>query len=631
MNLNTEAEPYVGLRPYEIEDEGRFFGRQRESFELESLLFSSRLVVLYGPYGAGKSSLLRAGVLARLRPDQAHVLPAGSLPRASTLPAPALGDNPFTLALLSSWAPDRPVSAIRGLTVSDFLQGIPVALDRYGETPLPLVAVVDQFEELFRSGPDLDNYREAFLDQLAQAVEDIESLHLLLAMRQEVVGEFLPYEPRLSARNRRYLLVEPLEPAAALEAVTGPLPTSRSFAAGVAEALVDRLRTTTLTNEMGEQRTVVARTVEPASLQVICSALWRGLPDDVAVITTDHVQAHGDVEATLTYFCQRAVIDVAARESIPEREVWEWLEKTFITDLGTRNFAYEGVFSTGGNMPNAVARAFEEHRILRSEKRSQSVWFELLHDGLIEPIRSGRRLAEDLAAQAEQTGVEGTEGETSDAVRRVGPDRFLQMARTAQADGHLPLAEEYAKGAVQTSEDDSGALAQANSFLAELVLEQGRSETGARAEELYATAEDHYRRAAQLFDTRRDSEGVGRMLAALGRLFLERGRYADAVGALQSAVNRAWSNLRIRMDFARALLHSGQAQTAIGEYTVVLASAPDTVDALVGRGAISAEHGDPAAALRDIDKAIRLSPELAERPDVISARSRAHARLESHR
>lgn len=605
--------PYVGLRHYDAEDAGKFFGRTRESRKLTSLLLASQLVVLYGPAGVGKTSLLRAGVLAGLGRDTAQVLPVGRPLRISAFRTALVPDfNPFSFALLSSWAPDKPPGAIRGQTIPQFLESISPLYDRYGEV-LPLVAVIDQFEEVFSDIPHWAPHREQFLNQLAQAAAAVDRLHLLLSMREDAVGEILPYESRLSASYRTRFQVRPLDREAALEAVTKPLEaTGHSFAPNVAETLVDDLRTTTITNAVGEQRTVEAATVEPINLQVVCSALWDALPDGVTTITAEHLQDHGDVEGSLTKFCSQAVRDVAAREGIPEPTVWEWLEDTFITDLGTRGAAYEGIAATGG-MPNTVARALEEHRILRAEKRSGSVWFELLHDGLIEPIRRGRRLAEHLETT--------TGGEP-------GPESYLRMAETALAEGMLPLAEEYASRAASASQDNPRTWAEAESFLGKLAFDQGQAQGGDRAEALYATAEERYRHAAELFEVGQDPHAVGRVLGSLGQMYAERGRFVDAVNALRSALVRLQGDFDIRMSLAEALRGAGQPQAALGEYGWLLTVAPETVEALVGRGTINAEHGDPASALVDLDNAIRLQPELANRPDVESARERASARLE---
>ena len=68
--------PYKGLARFDDSelDERFFFGRDRETEIVASNLIASRLSVLYGPSGVGKSSLLRAGVVRRLR---ALVLAAG--------------------------------------------------------------------------------------------------------------------------------------------------------------------------------------------------------------------------------------------------------------------------------------------------------------------------------------------------------------------------------------------------------------------------------------------------------------------------------------------------------------------------------------------------------------------------
>ena len=59
-------EPYRGLRSFELEDAGRFYGRARLAAELEQSVDTRRLTLLSGASGAGKTSLLRAGLLPGL-------------------------------------------------------------------------------------------------------------------------------------------------------------------------------------------------------------------------------------------------------------------------------------------------------------------------------------------------------------------------------------------------------------------------------------------------------------------------------------------------------------------------------------------------------------------------------------
>src|ERR1039457_2985010 len=60
----TITNPFVGPRP--IETGQRIFGRDREIEELYYLLSAERIVLLHSPSGAGKSSLIQAGLIPRL-------------------------------------------------------------------------------------------------------------------------------------------------------------------------------------------------------------------------------------------------------------------------------------------------------------------------------------------------------------------------------------------------------------------------------------------------------------------------------------------------------------------------------------------------------------------------------------
>ncbi len=70
--------PYVGPRTFEEAEADRFFGREREARELVALVLSERLTLFYAQSGAGKSSLLNARLVPRLRDKEGFaVLPVG--------------------------------------------------------------------------------------------------------------------------------------------------------------------------------------------------------------------------------------------------------------------------------------------------------------------------------------------------------------------------------------------------------------------------------------------------------------------------------------------------------------------------------------------------------------------------
>ncbi|HZM21504.1 MAG TPA: ATP-binding protein, partial [Anaerolineales bacterium] len=72
----NEREVFVGPRPFERSEQNLFFGRDREISELLSLVTSNRVVLCYAPSGAGKTSLINAGLQPRLEKEGFEVLPS---------------------------------------------------------------------------------------------------------------------------------------------------------------------------------------------------------------------------------------------------------------------------------------------------------------------------------------------------------------------------------------------------------------------------------------------------------------------------------------------------------------------------------------------------------------------------
>ncbi len=85
--LSATECPYRGLLAFEPEDRDYFFGREEVVAELLARLSPGRLVAVVGASGSGKSSVLRAGVVAAVRAgevagiERAHLLTPGSSPR----------------------------------------------------------------------------------------------------------------------------------------------------------------------------------------------------------------------------------------------------------------------------------------------------------------------------------------------------------------------------------------------------------------------------------------------------------------------------------------------------------------------------------------------------------------------
>lgn len=575
--------PYVGLRAYRSDEHELFFGRTKESLNIARVWRANRLTVLYGPSGVGKTSLLQAGIIPALDPDRCRVWPVGRIHPGLGLPPIVPSQNPYTLALLSSWAPEQSADSLAGMTILDFLREHGRHSDRYGD-PIPTLLAIDQVEELFNSLPQQHGLLQPFVAELAEALREHQELRLLLSLREEYLASVMRYEQLLAGRSSTRARLLPFGLDAALEAIRRPLVgTGCQFEPGAAEELVADLRTIRFTNALGEESTVVVDGVEPVQVQVVCSELWDSLPDGNPMITLAQVREYADVDRFLSNFCGRALSAVAREHGIAAVKIRSWLQQTFITELGTRGTAYEGIGQTAG-MPNAVVKALEDRRILKAELRSGSRWYELQHDRLIEPLRQG------------------------------DPEEHLAAARLARDDGDWDIVERHSLQAIRTfGAEDLRIRAEAEQLLGEAAQAHRRTDE----------ALTHYHTAAGLFEVLQDSAAVGRVLALAGRLALAHGRHAAAVTDMRSAIARIPGDVEVQTDLARAIWHTGFPHGSVAVLNSVIAADGGFLIALRLRGEIRADMGEVAGALRDLDRVRR-----HQQPGTQAARALALAQSE---
>ncbi|MFE7564885.1 hypothetical protein [Kitasatospora sp. NPDC057500] len=223
--------PYPGMRPFRLKESRYFSGRAELIEHLLDMVCDRRApgpTVLVGASGAGKSSLLRAGLLAGLA--DRHGRGAADVPWPA-LEVAAPGPAPMT-TLVRQWA------RLTGRTAEDvqtaFAAGrFPAPLP--GHSPCGLL-VVDQFEEVFTRCED-ERQRDRFIDLLCRP--DVPGRpETVIALRADAYGHALAHPDLAAALDRNQLAVEPLKGAALREAVELP---AGEAGLTLESGLVDRL------------------------------------------------------------------------------------------------------------------------------------------------------------------------------------------------------------------------------------------------------------------------------------------------------------------------------------------------------------------------------------------------------
>jgi WD40 repeat protein len=406
--VKATRDPYVGPRAFDENEQTQFFGRNEEIAILAGLVMARRAVLLFSPSGAGKSSLLRAGLipeLTRPRPvrygGRAGVSQKMKVLPIATVGRPIAGDaqrpvaNLYVFSALLALLPDKTSEELAALTLTQGLAGCFPAAAPEG-TPLselPMegpgtLLIFDQFEELFtrQQGPSAN--REDFFRQVCEALEAYPDLHVLFAMREEYIAELTPYMMLLPEQLRPSFRLELLDEEAALEAIQAPARTVQvEFSEAAACKLVNDLRCIKVQGLDGKVVEEEGPWVEPMQLQVVCFSLWEKLPPGTIVIEKFHLESVGDVDAALRSYYAESVRAAAQKSGVSERTIRDWFGHELITEQGVRGQVLQAPERSQG-LNNEAIWPFVDAHLVRAERRGERTWFELAHDRLIAPVQA---------------------------------------------------------------------------------------------------------------------------------------------------------------------------------------------------------------------------------------------------
>ncbi|WP_030910206.1 NACHT and WD repeat domain-containing protein [Streptomyces sp. NRRL F-5126] len=234
--------PYPGLSPFSVERADVFAGRTAMTERLVKATAAAfgapGSLILVGASGSGKTSLLNAGLLARLR---THGLPG--LPGSTGWPGRRLtpGRNPLR-NLADSLAPEAPDGAESLLVKGHAAEFADRLLDHPGQR---LVMVVDQLEELFTLCTDPEE-QTAFLravTELAQPQEGHEPRALVVfALRADFYAQAAERPELRTILSSSQLLVDPMDAGELRASIEEPAATAQlELEEGLAPLILEEL------------------------------------------------------------------------------------------------------------------------------------------------------------------------------------------------------------------------------------------------------------------------------------------------------------------------------------------------------------------------------------------------------
>jgi WD40 repeat protein/DNA-binding XRE family transcriptional regulator len=420
--------PYRGLAVFGEQDAGWFFGREAATSavldRMSRLLAGTGLLVVSGASGAGKSSLLRAGVLPRIRADGLSAAPgATSWPCVLFTPTRAPLDE---LALRVAPLAGTDAAAVRhGLETAPAWFALTARQAALAEPRGPagdgddltadggqpslqrrLLLVVDQFEELFTQCPD-EGQRRAFLAALDAAAtaghgpDQTPAALVVLGMRADFEARCADY-PQLAGPVQDRYLVTAMTGRQLRMAITEP---AKKAGSKVDDDLTDLL--------LAEVRTGQPGTFGAGVLPLLSHALdqsWRSRTGPA--LTLADYERTGGIEGAVAGSAQRAYDALTPAQQAAARDVFLRLTVTSSdgvdsADRATRAELTEGKSPAEAQDVETVLEAFAAERLLTlaagtvelSHEVLLTAW-PLLRDTWLADTRADRIVRTRLSATA---------------------------------------------------------------------------------------------------------------------------------------------------------------------------------------------------------------------------------------
>lgn len=227
--------PYIGLHAFDASNQHLFYGRDQLINQILNQILVSRMVTAVGPSGSGKSSVVLAGVLPRIKNGE---LPGSALWHYYPVMVP--GAVPLTNLALTIMPPDVTKSDWINTQTALFQQN-PEHLTQIieSQTDEPAVIIIDQFEEAFTLCHD-EAERDAFLENLLALIRTRDTRHLVILTMRVDYESYLNKTPLFqSLYEQGQVRVTAMSGAELREAIEKPADAiGLKFEEGLVDALV---------------------------------------------------------------------------------------------------------------------------------------------------------------------------------------------------------------------------------------------------------------------------------------------------------------------------------------------------------------------------------------------------------
>lgn len=401
MMLQTDKNPWLGLASYEYNDAYRFFGREEELSELKTAICNNLFTTIYGISGAGKTSLINAGIMPLLEKE-------GYLPVRVRLDHKSkIGYNTqIVKAIVSALEKSGGEVETENVIAQDSIAENEIlwnflftskfwSKSNHQVTP---VIFIDQFEEIFTNNDSEETIRDFFevinslqynnppintssyLTKYEKYVDynDVAQLRIVLIMREDFLARLEDYSFNIPALRKNRRGIKRMNGIQALEVIQKPMPdiVTRNVAIHMLGKVTGKIIKDT-------PKDLVRTSVDTSILSLFCSELYqKAVLAQQSTLTNELVGQFGDNIISSFYDDTMGLVS---------SKTMEYLESHLLTYSGFRNSVALEDLEQNGIKKEELTRLTEK-RLIRIETSDGIERVEYTHDVLCGVAKAHRDL-----------------------------------------------------------------------------------------------------------------------------------------------------------------------------------------------------------------------------------------------
>jgi len=396
--MTKQNSPFKFLDAYLRTDADIWFGRDKETSELYDALSGVKQLLVFGPSGAGKTSLIECGLRNQFEEEDWFAL---TIRKGGNIISSVYESINEALEEKIDLSEKTKMPTEPDFSFGDAVERL------FSERYQPIYLLFDQFEELLILGSE--DEQKAFFTRLNDLIRNRVPCRILLIMREEFIGHLSEFEPLCPSIFQHRFRLEKMRKNNVREVILDTLTAPRfqdTFKVEDPNVLADSILA-----KLPDKR----QEIELAHVQVFLDELWdrantQPSPETLPALSKSLIQEKDDLEGILDSFLKKQLkaLEQSYGKQMPIETLAAMISERHTKLQLSEEELQEELHERGIKLKSPLKNLLsdlEKRRLLRTQKSGIKTQYEISHDLLA--LAVGQNLTEEIKMRNRATEIYG--------------------------------------------------------------------------------------------------------------------------------------------------------------------------------------------------------------------------------